>query len=249
MKLAIFTPGAYVWPVHRSFEGFVASLGTVNDSADSLWRSQLYPVDSRIKQGTASLDGRHGERLQRLHREIYDALLRPSETYSGSTNSIESEFWPDLAGTPPAQLLQALMFFFLRTGIAGVTISKGLAVFRSLFFNHESAEPEHWLHSAIRRTSAECSKHENLDITYDAPAVARINDLAFTLMASQASAPVSSGMVSGRIQRNGPRLVVNAQIGLDPTIPVDDREKLEQLRAEVKGNINQVFGWASEAAA
>ena len=120
MKLALFTPGAYVWPVERSFEGFIHSLGGYGTDADSVATSTAYPADS-LADHQAEMPAALSARLVQLHRDLYDALLLPMEYFRGSELSLADKFYPDLAGTRVGALVNALMFFFTR--YSGVEIS------------------------------------------------------------------------------------------------------------------------------
>ena len=112
MKFAIFTPTAALWPVLRNFDVFIASLGAPRADASDIASSSLYPLTPRevLPQYDAALE----QRLSALHRELYTALLRPSETFAGEQRSMADVFWPDLRGTSIGALLEAFYYYFLR---------------------------------------------------------------------------------------------------------------------------------------
>jgi len=249
MKLALFTPGAYVWPVERSFEGFIHSLGGFGTDADSVTESTAYPADS-LADHQAAMPAELSARLVRLHRELYDALLRPVEFFRGSRQTLAEGFFPDLQGTRADALIEALMFFFVRYSGVEITVPRGLAVFRAVFFNHEAADPALWLYSSLERLKAERNPRSAAITTIEAPPGARVQGLAFALTGARNLPPSSSRMIIGEARRSTDgHVAIKAEYGLDPATPEESAEQREHARKEVARCINSVFGWQEVEAA
>src|SRR5688500_15759575 len=149
MKLALITPSAALWPVLRNFDVFIAALGAPRANAGAIEDSPLYPLEPRELLPAYAPELEH--RLSELHRELYSALLRPSEAFAQSEQSIADAFWPDLRGTSIDALLEAFFYYFLRRVASDVTVSAGLSVLRAVFFNHAASDPSLWLHAAEQR--------------------------------------------------------------------------------------------------
>ncbi len=249
MKLALFTPGAYVWPVERSFEGFIHSLGGSGTDADSVADSTAYPADS-IADRQAEMPAALSARLVRLHRELYDALLRPVEHFRGSRQTLAEGFYPDLAGTQVDALVEALMFFFIRRCGVEITVPRGLAVLRAVFFNHEAADPALWLYSALERLKGERNPRPAATMTFEAPAGTRVQGLAFALAGARNLPPTSRRMIIGEARRSGDgHITIKAEYGLDPGAEGQSDEQRQSARSEVVNCISSVFGWREVEAA
>jgi hypothetical protein len=255
MKLALFTPGAYIWPVHRSLEAFLASLGAPARDELSVLGSPLYPATFEAEPPLKGLPPQLDARLLQLHRDLYDAMLRPIGYFSGEELCMADYFWADLRETSIGQLLDAFLFYFTRQIAAGVTLTTGLSVIRAVFFNHEQAEPEHWLHTSTHRLAHLRLAAAEHALAFDAPVRARVQDLAFVIHSELGRPPSSAGWITGAIRR-WPDGLCHAEVrcGLDPAL--DTPEKLTAaaplIETEVKPVVRRVFGWDaldSEAAA
>jgi len=200
MELALFTPGAYIWPLQRSLEAFIASLGAPASGAASCLDSPLYPA-GQPSTVPISLNPRLDERLARLHRDLYDALLRPHGHYALSGPCFAATFLPDLRRTAVDELLDAFFCFFLGGTGESVTTHAGLSGLRAVFFQHEGALPELWLGSARRRLAGlrASTGTERLELT--APLSARLGPLAFSLHAALDRPASSPGWLSGEMRR------------------------------------------------
>jgi hypothetical protein len=262
MQLALFTPGSYVWPVLRNFEVFIARLAaepqvggpllaarTLGEVATAEKKGALtiYPVGLPSDMEQYQIDPRMSRRLERLHRELYDALLQPSSFFITSSRGIAESFWPDLTGTLIERKLEAFFFYYLRRTIRHVSLLEGLAVLRATFFNHEAVEPEHWLHTTQERLGSLAATDPLLDITFDAPASTRVDDLAFVLNTDQDRPPNSAAWITGKLKRGKDGLVhIYAQCGVDPWL-VQNPGELESARpyieAEVQASVSYIFGW------
>jgi hypothetical protein len=255
MQLALFTPGAFIWPVHRNFEAFVVSLGAPALDAADIDSAPCYPARIRTDSAVHALPPRLDERLTLLHRELYDALLRPAEYFAAEQRSFADVFWPDLRSTAVDALFEALIFFFLRRTLDGLPVRTGLNALRAVFFNHEAAEPALWLAAARERLAAERQGWPAYPVNITAPPAARVQDLAFCIHTGRFRPPQSAGWVTGQIRREfDGRLRVDAQCGLDPAL--DARERAPQLaqhgpvlQAEVAQALRRVFGWQEALAA
>lgn len=228
MQLALFTTGAALWPVTRNFEAFIASLGA---SARS-----------------AALD----RRLLALHRELYAALLRPSESLADQPGCFAGHFLPDLEDSPPDRLLEALLFYFLRRRRREVSVAQGLGALRSVFFNHETSAPALWVEAGLRRLGAQRAAMPEFELRCLAPLGAREQDLAFVIVNGAGRPARSAGWVRGSLRRQpSGRVEARLLCGLDPSL--EDPAALEQarpaLRAELEGALYRAFGWARQEAA
>jgi hypothetical protein len=249
MKLALFTPGAYVWPVERSFEGFIHSLGGWATDADNIVTSTAYPADS-LADHQAEMPAELSTRLVRLHRDLYDALLLPVEHFRGSQATLGERFYPDLIGTQADALVNALMFFFTRYAGVEITVPRGLAVLRAVFFNHESADPALWLFSSLERLKAERNPRRTGSITIEAPAGARVQGLAFALVGARDLPPSSPRMIIGEARQSGDgRILVKAEYGLDPSTETESAAQRAEAGAMVTQCVAGVFGWRGVQAA
>jgi hypothetical protein len=255
MKLALFTPGAYIWPVHRSLEAFLASLGAPARDELSVLGSSVYPATFEAEPPLAGLPPKLDARLLQLHRDLYDAMLRPLGYFSNEELCMADYFWPDLRETSIGQLLNAFLFYFTRRTGAGVALTTGLSVIRAVFFNHEQAEPEHWLYTSTRRLVHLRPAAAEHSLIFLAPASARAQDLAFVINSVLGRPSSSAGWITGAIRRWPDGLCrVEAQCGLDPAL--DTAEKIAvatpRIEAEVAAVVRRVFGWGAmsqEAAA
>jgi hypothetical protein len=189
-------------------------------------------------------------RLVRLHRELYDALLRPVEFFRGSRQTLAECFYPDLQGTQVDSLIAALMFFFVRYSRVEVTVPRGLAVFRAVFFNHEAADPALWLYSSLERLKADRNPRPAATLTIEAPPGARVQGLTFALTGAHNLPPTSTRMIIGEARRSTDGHVsIKAEYGLDPSVQQQSGEHLAHVRSEVAECINSVFGWREVEAA
>lgn len=246
MKLALFTPGAYIWPMQRSFEGFIASLGAPGQPATDISGSPCYPVCTGNHNADLGMPEPMGDRLQVLHRDLYTALLAPPELFKSSHDSIAERFWPDLVGSNLDTLVNALMYFFTRTSGPGVTVSKGLAVLRGVFFNHEASEPEHWVHSSLERIASERVELPEHSLTFSGQFKPVVDNLAFSIVSGKDRPPSSAGLIQGRLSRGTDgRLNVTVSCGTDPSGTISPAE----LDSELRQVVSQVFGWPVEVAA
>jgi hypothetical protein len=246
MKLALFTPGAYIWPVHRSLEAFLASLGAPARDEPSVLGSPVYPATFEAEPPLRGLPPRLDARLLQLHRDLYDAMLRPIGFFSAEKLCMADYFWADLRDTSFGQLLDAFLFYFTRRIGAGVTLTTGLSVIRAVFFNHEQAEPEHWLYSSTRRLAHLRLAAAEHTMNFNAPVRARVQDLAFVIHSAQRRPPSSAGWITGAIRRWPDGLCrAEASCGLDPAL--DSAEKIAAaaplIEAEVEPVVRRVFGW------
>ena len=155
MRLALFTPVAYIWPVHRSFEAFLASLAMPARDAQDVASSPLYPATVQADSPPQGLPPRLDERLLRLHRSLYDAMLRPLGFFAREHAGFSDYFYADLHGTAFELLLSAFVFHFIRREARTLPVATGLTVFRTTFFNHEASEPAHWVDTALSRLAPE----------------------------------------------------------------------------------------------
>lgn len=255
MKLALFTPGAYIWPVHRSLEAFLASLGVPARDELSILGSPVYPATFEAEPPLTGLAPLLDTRLLQLHRDLYDAMLRPISFFSAESLCMADYFWPDLRQTSIGQLLDAFLYYFTRQTGAGVPLTAGLSVIRAAFFNHEQAEPEHWLYSSTRRLAhLRCNAAEHA-MSFAAPFRARVQDLAFAIHSMRRRPPSSPGWITGAIRRTPDGLCrIEAYCGIDPDLDTKDKlaAALPQIETEMQSVVRHVFGWdemESEAAA
>jgi hypothetical protein len=253
MDLALFTPGAYIWPVYRNFEAFIASLGAPADAADSIADSNAYPARHYTESGLADMPERVSQRLTSLHRELYRALLRPSELFDGEERSLPELFWSDLADTPAGGLLNAFYFYFIGRPATALPVTDGLAVLRAAFFNHEAALPELWLSSALERLKHLRASREVVTEHFNAPPSARSRDLAFALVSESGRSHLGAAWTTGRIRRTTTGLLaVDVEIGVEPALAADagQLERVRpQLAADVRANLERIFAWPRETEA
>lgn len=246
MKLALFTPGAYIWPVHRSLEAFLASLCAPARDELSIQGSPLYPATFEAEPPLAGLPPRMDARLMRLHRELYDMMLRPLHHFATEQRCLADCLWPDLRETSVGQLLEAFMYFFTRRTIAGISSPVGLSVIRAVFFNHEQAEPEHWLYTSEHRLRQLRDNFDTCDISFTAPPAARVQDLAFVVHSGLERPPTGSGWITGAIRRRPDGLcAIEARCGYDPAL-TDPGQRLlaaPRLGAEMEAVLRCIFGW------
>ncbi|MCC7477319.1 hypothetical protein IT575_02575 [bacterium] len=266
MQLALFTPAGYVWPVLRNFEVFIAKLGaqpslsehslgarTLGElaAAERHERSPLYPADAGSELGQYQVEPRTGKRLELLHRDLYEALLRPSAFFTDSDKNMAETFWPDLRDTHIERKLEAFFFFYLRRTMRHVSVLEGLSVLRATFFNHEAVEPEHWLFTTQERLASLAAQDQLLESSFDAPLSSRIDDLAFVLNTDQDRAPNSPGWITGTMKRaSDGRVNIHTRCGIDDWL-ADNRGELEAARpyieAEIFASLSYVFGWEMAA--
>jgi hypothetical protein len=254
MELALFTYGAYIWPVHRNFEAFIAALGFPADTADSLADSSVYPAQLRptIAAGDAPLPPRLDQRLAGLHRDLYDALLRPIELAVREQRSFADFFWPDLRGTAIDSLLGAFTYMFVRRVPAEMPVAAGLSVLRAVFFNHEVDEPAIWLGTAVQRLAAERAQTTERGLEFTAPGWTRVQDLAFVVVGERDRPAGGPGWITGSIQRLEDGLChVRAEYGLGAGWDEGavGSDALTRLDTEAQATIESVFGWRQESAA
>jgi len=241
MELALFTPGAYIWPLQRSLEAFIASLGAPARGVASCIDSPLYPA-GQPSSVPISLNPRLDERLARLHRDLYDALLRPHGHYAAADPCFAATFLPDLRGTAAEELLDAFFYYFLgRTG-ESVTAQAGLSALRAVFFQHEGALPELWLTSARRRLAGwrAGSGTERLELA--APLSARLGPLAFSLHAALDRPASGPGWLSGEMRRR-PDGRVSAQVEWLRHRENETAHAAPAVEREVTVLLCRVFGW------
>lgn len=262
MQLALFTPAGYVWPVLRNFEVFIAKLGaqprlsplsqaarTIGAlaAAEASEATPLYPATDAAELGQFAVEPRVSRRLEQLHRELYEALLRPSELFLNSHKGMADTFWPDLRDTHIERKLEAFFFFYLRRTIRHVSLLEGLAVLRATFFNHEAVEPEHWLYTTQERLASLAAPDPLLSSTFNAPVGTRCEDLAFVLNTDQDRPPNSPAWITGSLKRGADGLLqVRTQCGIDPWLAQNAGE-LEVARAfmeaEIYASLSYIFGW------
>jgi hypothetical protein len=252
LQLALFTPGAYVWPVHRNFESFIAALGTPALDAPDIAVSRLYPARTRTDSATTGLPEALDARLLELHRELYSALLRPLSYFEREPRRFADRFLPDLRPTGAGALFEALVFYFGGRTFDNLSIPQGLNIVRTVFFNHEAAEPALWLETARKRLVAERAPLSALSGTLPAPPMTRLHDLAFCIHTAPSRPPSSTGWITGQVRRSfDGRAWVDYTCGRDPSLEAAERlaKARPQLEAEVSAALQTVFGWRQEAKA
>jgi hypothetical protein len=200
----------------------------------------------REEMGAKRLD----QRLSLLHREIYDALLRPSEFFDAEERSLDAYFWPDLKDSSIDQLLSAFLFFFAGRPASQLSVVGGLNVLRSVFFNHEASEPQHWVHTSLYRLMHTRPIVPQHAANFTAPRAARIDDMAFVVNTDPLRPPTSSGWITGRVRRGQNGLCqVRAECYLDESladIELDSHAR-NALDTELRCGVFDAFGWALEA--
>lgn len=254
MELALFTYGAYVWPVHRNFEAFVAALGSPADTADHIADSSVYPAQMRPATAAPdlSLPPRLDQRLARLHRDLYDALLRPIELAVSEERSFADFFWSDLRGTAIDSLLGTFTYMFVRRVPADMSVAAGLSVLRTVFFNHEVDEPAIWLGTAAQRLAAERAQITERRLEFAAPGWTKVQDLAFVVVGERDRPAGGPGWITGSIQRQDDgHCHVRAEYGLGAGWAENaaGEDALIGLDIEAQATIEAVFGWRQESAA
>jgi hypothetical protein len=246
MKLALFTPGAYIWPVHRSLEAFLASLGAPARDELSVVGSPVYPATFEAEPPLSGLAPQLDARLLQLHRDLYDAMLRPIGFFSAEELCMADYFWPDLRETSIGQLLEAFLFYFTRQVGAGVALTTGLSVIRAVFFNHEQAEPEHWIYTSTRRLAHLRNTAAEHSVKFNAPIRTRVQDLAFVIHTALGRPPLGAGWITGAIRR-GPDGLCRAEMhyGLDPALDSEQQpaSAIPAIEDEIKSVVRYVFGW------
>ena len=246
MELGLFTRGAYIWPVYRNFEAFIASLGAPGHDVARLADCPAYPVRSRTDGAVHGLSPEMDARLVDLHRELYDALLRPVEQYQRRGGTFSGHFLPDLEQTAAADLLDAFMYYFTNQVAGEMPVADGLTVLRGVFFSHEAVEPGLWLHSSRERVSVARCRVTTRAHGFIAPPSARISDLAFCVCTARNRPAGGPGWLTGRAQRElDGHCHIRLEYGLDPSLP---REGLPEgvarrLDAEAESALATVFGW------
>jgi hypothetical protein len=252
MQLALFTPGAYIWPVHRSFEAFIASLGTPANGANLLAGSPAYPARQFTDSALHGLPPELDRRLTSLHRAIYTALLRPVAFFRREPSSFVQYFMPDMLGTAAVDLVSAFTYYFVRRPATELGVVSGLSVLRAVFFNHEAAEPGLWLHNSLKRLEDERAPARPFAIQFSAPAQAREQQLAFTLVSDRLRPAGGSGWITGSLRRHTDGLVrVQAECELDLSLdtPPALAAAAPQLEQEIRQAVGSVFGWQIREAA
>lgn len=250
MQLALFTPGACIWPVHRNFEAFIAELGADACDAIDVLESSAYPVHSKSESGVDRLSERMDHRLFVLHQDLYRSLLKPTEFFHGERRSLAELFWPDLQGSAAAELLSALVFHFIQLPAEDTSVIAGLRVLRTVFFQHEMTDPGLWIHTARENLASQRSDWSSLDVRLKAPAASRLHDLAFTVHGRRDRPAESSGWFSGRIRRNNSgECQVELRCGADRGMLEHNPELLRQRCAEDTARyLRSIFGWQETAA-
>jgi hypothetical protein len=252
MELALFTSGAYIWPVYRNFETFIAALGAPAGAARTIAASSTYPAATRTDSALHGLPERLDARLAELHRELYDALLTPPGSKRWMALPFALRFLPDLTGTPAEWLLDAFFFYFLGRSAMEVTAADGLDALRAVFFNHEAVEPGVWLYRSRERLAGLRQDYPTARIGFTAPRGAKLTDLAFAIAADRNLPPRSGGWLTGRARnQDDGRLHVTAEYGLDPSLATSGPapELRSQLDAAARDVLERVFGWQQEACA
>lgn len=252
MQLALFTPGACIWPVYRNFESFIAALGTPDTGAQSVSASLLYPARQRSDSAVQGISPEMDRRLTRLHRELYSALLRPAAYFKGEQRLFADVFWPDLRHTAVDALFEALAFYFTGRVLHEIDVPRGLSLLRAVFFNHEAADPELWLSATAQRLQAERRELPLHQGSFNAPPTARVEDLAFCIHGAAGRPALSAGWVCGEIRRQfDGRLRIDYRCGREPGL-ADEQHYARQraaLDAAAAAQLRTVFGWREARAA
>lgn len=250
MQLALFTPGASIWPVHRNFEAFIAELGGKAYPAVDLMDSEAYPVSARSESGVIQLSAEMDYRLFELHQDLYRSLLRPSEFFHGESRSIAERFWPDLLGSPAADILSAFMFHFIERPAEDTSVNAGLRVLRNVFFQHEMADPSLWIHTARENLKPLRGDWSHLEFEFNAPAASRLDKLEFCVHGMRERPADSSGWFTGVIRRNNAgECRVSIRCGADRGMLAADTKRLQESSlADVRRYMARIFGWQEAAA-
>lgn len=244
MKFAIFTPTAALQPVLRNFDVFIASLGAPRADAGEIAASGLYPLQPQ--NALPHYDAQLEARLGALHRELYTALLRPSEVFAADKRSMAEAFWPDLRGTSIGDLLEAFFYYFLRRVEGDVSVIDGLSVLRAVFFNHAATDPALWVHFAEQRVSAIRQEFPLLRAEITAPLAARWQDLTFVVNARKGASPAGDGWFWGSLRRRPDgKVIATCECGVDPTVVDSEREQEVAQRVQQKlcTTLDRIFGW------
>ena len=253
MELALFTPGAYAWPLHRNFEGFIAALGEPVVDCEDVFSSPHYPARHFTELGFSRMSGRTNQRLLQLHQTLYQALLRPVEVFGGSKQALPELFWPDLVSTPVGDLLDAFFFHFTAAPASALSAVEGLNVLRVAFFNHEAALPELWLGHTLENMSKIRRHREESGTTWTVPGSARLKDLTFTLVTERSRSHFGAAWLTGRLRRDTTgHLLATVKFGIEPGLasePVLLEQAKPRLEAEARQAVSQVFGWQEEEGA
>src|SRR5262249_55854516 len=159
--------------VHRNFEAFVASVGAPAFDAVDIGSAPCYPARVRTDSAVHAMPPRLDSRLTLLHRELYDALLRPTEYFVRAERTFADLFWPDLRHPQVEALFEALLFFFIHRTLDALPVRTGLNALRAVFFNHEAAEPALWLAATRNRLTAERADWPAYRVNLNAPPAAR----------------------------------------------------------------------------
>jgi hypothetical protein len=251
MELALFTRGAYIWPIYRNFESFITALGIGGNEIETPVSGPLYPARARTGITSHSLPPALDMRLRRLHRELYDALLRPVEVYENHGTSLAESFWPDMLDTAVDDLLSAFFYYFIRQSARDIPIAVGLNVLRAVFFNHEAVEPALWLKSSVDRVAAFRRKLRLREVQVAVPASSKLHDLAFVIVSDSMRPTGGPGWISGRIRRLQDGLCqATVEVALGPPLEsvMLTEEVLARVDQEALANLNFVFGWRQEVA-
>lgn len=250
MDLALFIPGAYIWPVYRNFESFIAALGVPSAGVRVLEASPCYPAQERTDSTLRGLADCVDRRLVRLHRELYDALLRPAEMYARDNRDIAACFWPDLCGTNIDALMSAFLYGFIHREARETPVMTGLNTLRAVFFNHDASSPELWLHTARARLRGERREISLRQLSFTAPTRAKLHNLDFVINSERDRPTEGAGWLTGsaRRQLDGTCLVTVSH-GLDPSIDLSNMPESvgSEFEREARAAVGCVFGWQEVA--
>lgn len=252
MELALFTPGAYIWPVYRNFEAFIAALGAPVADAGELAAATIYPARRHADTVAHGLPGALDRRLALLHRDLHNALLRPAAQFKGKRQSFADCFWPDLADSAIDQLLSAFVYYFIRRSASDIPVETGLSVLRSVFFNHENIAPTLWLQSAMDRLASYRPSRQTRMLKFAAPASAKHHNLEFVVTTDSRRPAGGPGWLPGRAQRQTDgSCLVNVEYALGPSLEgvLAPNQVLTRLDNQARQALAAVFGWAREEAA
>jgi len=250
MRLALFTPVAALWPVLRNFDVFIASLGSPRADASDLADNALYPLEPQ--EALPTYDPALEHRLAALHRELYTALLRPSEMFTGDGRSIGQVFWPDLRSTSVDALLEAFFYYFLRRTAHDVAVGDGLSVLRAVFFNHAASDPDLWIYSAEQRLSGLRDGFPIIRLELPTPRAARWQDLTFVINAYRGASPAGPGWFWGSLRRRPDGSVLaTVECGVDPSAVESQRQDAAAaiLKPQLCASLDAIFGWQRVGAA
>jgi len=181
-----------------------------------------------------------------MHRELYDALLRPVEAFAHVEESFSGYFLPDLETSIAGELLDAFMYYFTHSTARELSVVDGLTVLRGVFFNHEAVEPTLWLHGSLERVKHLRRRISLRQMAYTAPPLARLSDLVFCVSPGRNRPAGGSGWLTGRAKRElDGRCHIQLEYGLDPSLNPNNlpQRVTEQLDAQASEAISAVFGW------